>query len=284
MALKDLLVHLDGSIQSEARLRIAAELARRHGAQLTGLHVVPPLSLPALPIEAVGADVATFESVLGQWGERRVADTRRAEDFFWDQIRRNGIEGEFRTADGAVAEITALHARYADLCVVGQREPDHRPLPTAENLVEELLFASGRPVLVVPYPGRFETIGKTVLVGWNGTREAARAANDAIPILRQARSVTVPAVNPRRGIAGDGEVPAGDIARHLARHGVEVTAAHTVADEISVADALLNYAFDMAADLLVTGGYGHSRVRELVLGGVTRSLLRTMTLPVLFSH
>lgn len=285
MALKDLLIHLDGSSEGEARLRVAAELASRHSAHLTGLHVMPPLPPPMLPLEVVSvADAASLQVVAEQWREWQATNARRAEDTFRDQIRRNGIEGEFRIADGAVEEITALHARYADLCVVGQRDPDHPPVPSAETLVEEVLFACGRPVLVVPYAGRFESVGRTVLVGWNSTRESARAANDAIPLLRQARSVTVLALNPQHGMAGDGDVPAGDIARHLARHGVAVTAAHSIADEIAVADALLNYASDMSADLLVIGGYGHSRFRELVLGGVTRSLLRTMTLPVLISH
>ncbi|HZB90176.1 MAG TPA: universal stress protein, partial [Stellaceae bacterium] len=128
------------------------------------------------------------------------------------------------------------------------------------------------------------TLGQTVLIGWKSGREAARAVNDALPLLQQARSVTVLAINPEDGIGGDGDVPAADIALHLARHGVKAAAAHTVAKEIDEGDALLNYADDISADLIVAGAYGHSRLSELVFGGVSRTLLTTMTVPVLLSH
>jgi nucleotide-binding universal stress UspA family protein len=136
----------------------------------------------------------------------------------------------------------------------------------------------------VPYAGDGATLGETVLVAWNASREAARAVNDALPLLQQARAVTVLAVNPLGGIAGDGDVPAADIALHLARHGVKAEAAHTVAPDIPEGDAILDYAADIGADLVVAGGYGHSRMREFVFGGVTRSLLTEMTVPVFLSH
>jgi len=123
-----------------------------------------------------------------------------------------------------------------------------------------------------------------VLVGWNATAEAARALNDALPILAQSHKVTVLSINPRHGIGGEGDVPAADIALHLARHGIHAEAAHTVATDIAEGDALLSYAADISADLLVIGMYGHSRVREMVFGGVTRSLLTEMTIPVFMSH
>src|SRR5206468_1617267 len=141
-----------------------------------------------------------------------------------------------------------------------------------------------RPVLVLPYAGRFETVGRRVLVGWNARREAARAVHDALPLLRQAESVTVLAIDPVRGAHGHGEEPAADLALHLARHGLQVTARQTDSAGLDPADVLLNTAADEGADLIVVGGYGHSRVREVVLGGVTRRLLRTATVPVLISH
>ena len=123
-----------------------------------------------------------------------------------------------------------------------------------------------------------------MLVGWNATAEAARALNDALPILQLARKVTVLSINPRRGIRGDGDVPAVDIALHLARHAIHAEAAHTVAKDIPEGDALLSYAADIGADLLVCGMSGHSRMREMVFGGVTRSLLTEMTIPVFMAH
>ena len=152
------------------------------------------------------------------------------------------------------------------------------------DIIVTALMSSGRPVLAVPFAGTFPTIGERVLVAWNASREATRAVNDALPILENAKSVTVLAINPRHGIRGHGDVPSADIALHLARHGVKAEAAHTVAGEIPDAEALLSYAADLSADLIVAGGYGHSRARELVFGGVTRTLLREMTVPIFFSH
>jgi nucleotide-binding universal stress UspA family protein len=123
-----------------------------------------------------------------------------------------------------------------------------------------------------------------VLVAWNASREATRAVNDALPLLEKAGRVTILAVNPRGGIGGHGDVPAADIALHLARHGVRAEAAHTVATDIPDGEALLSYAADIGADMMVSGGYGHSRARELVFGGVTRTLLHEMTIPVFLSH
>jgi nucleotide-binding universal stress UspA family protein len=146
------------------------------------------------------------------------------------------------------------------------------------------LITSGRPILVVPYIGRLETFGTNILVGWNNSRESARAINDAIPLLAKAASVTILEANliGRRPAIDD--VTSVDITRHLTRHGISAKRARTVAAGISASDALLSYAADVSADLLVVGGYGHSRLRELILGGVTRELLQHMTLPVLMSH
>ena len=156
-----------------------------------------------------------------------------------------------------------LHARYADLAVLGQADPDNPPL--GAGVVEAVLLGSGRPALVVPFIGA-ESVGQRVLVAWNATREAARALNDAMPLLAQAEKVTVLSVNPERGIGGEGDLPAADIALHLARHGVKAEAAHTTAEDVSVGDILLSRAADLGADLIVMGGYGHSRAREFVLG------------------
>jgi nucleotide-binding universal stress UspA family protein len=136
----------------------------------------------------------------------------------------------------------------------------------------------------VPHSGRFASVATRVLVGWNASREAARAVNDALPMLAGATTTCILAANPERGIGGHGEEPGADIALHLARHGLSVTVEHRVAPDVPDADLLLNHASDMSADLLVVGAYGHSRLREFVLGGVTRTLLRQMTVPVLMSH
>jgi nucleotide-binding universal stress UspA family protein len=182
--------------------------------------------------------------------------------------------------EGTTPEILALHGRYADLLVLGQDDPES----DNAGLLETVLFDSGRPVLAIPFAGNFNSIGKRVLVGWNASREASRALHDALPLIAKADTTTVFLANPKRGLGAHGEEPGADIARHLARHGLMVEVAKAVADDVSDSALLLNHASDMGADLLVMGAYGHSRLREFILGGVTRSLLREMTIPVLLSH
>jgi nucleotide-binding universal stress UspA family protein len=284
MAIKDIVVHLDGSPQSAGRLALAADLALRHTAHLTALYVIEPPSMPLFYGDPGGfVDGAWIQEMITRLAETARQEAAKVEQRFTDQMRRDGFTGEWRLAEGFVADEVALHARYADLAIVGQLRPEDSLISTG-NVPATAMLSSGRPVLIVPYAGTFTSVGKKVLVGWKASREAARAVNDAIPLLRQARSVKVFAINPERGIDGDGDLPAADLALHLARHGIKAEAAHTVARDVSEGDVLLNEAADMDADLIVVGGYGHSRAREFFFGGVTRGLLSSMTVPVLMSH
>ncbi len=284
MAIKDILVHLDPTARSNARLDFAARLAAAHGAHLTGLAVLdlpPPDVFYGFP--STYMDVQSAEEVVSRLRAGRMQELEVAKARFETLLAQDGIAGEWRVAEGDPAETTTLHARYADLVIVGQPAPDDDSWLAAAPSVAGLMGA-GRPILVMPYAGAVTTLAETVLVGWNATAEAARAVNEALPLLQRARKVTVLAINPRRGIAGDGDLPAADIARHLARHGVQAEAAHTIATDLGEGDALLSYAADIGADLLVCGMYGHTRLREFAFGGVTRTLLSTMTLPVFLSH
>jgi nucleotide-binding universal stress UspA family protein len=285
MIIKDILVHLDTTPRSDLRLGAAAELASRHEAHLTALHVAE-LPSPAMfygdPSGFV--DARLVDEMMGKMRETANKDARPVEARFRERLRRDGIEGEWRMVEGWAVEIVALHARYADLTIVGQPDPKDTSFTTARQVPIATLLSSGRPILVLPYAGEFATIGQTVLIGWKSSREAARAVNDALPLLRNAQKVTVLTINPERGIGGDGGVPAADIVLHLARHGVKAEAAHTVATDVPDGDVLLNYADDIGADLIVIGGYGHSRIREFAFGGVTHTLLTTMTVPVFLSH
>lgn len=282
MPFKDILVHLDATPQSGSRLDVAVSLAQRHGAHLSALHVVD-LAIPLFASGDPGGGAAMAQ-IMTQVRNEALASAATIEGGFRDRMRREGMAGEWRQAEGPLAETIALHARYSDLAIIGQDDPDAAQ-PGATGLAGDVLFAAGRPVLVVPYAGHFAEIGRRVLVGWNASREAARAVNDALPLLTGAETVHVLAANPHRGPDGHGDVPGADIALHLARHGVKVTAEHRVAPDIpNAADLLLNEAADMSADLLVVGAYGHSRLREFILGGVTRTLMQQMTVPVLMSH
>jgi nucleotide-binding universal stress UspA family protein len=284
MAVKDILVHLDASPRCATWLSLAAGLAAKHGAHLTGLAVVdlpPPDVFYGFP--SAFMDVQRAEDVIERLRDARLQEVASVETKFRDRLRVDGLTGEWRVVEGDTAEVLALHGRYADMTIVGQRDPAEVDLARGDLSISTLL-GTGRPLLVVPFAGTFDAIGENVLIGWNATAEAARAINEALPLMQSAKKVTVLSINPRRGINGDGDVPAADMALHLARHGIRAEAAHTVANDIPEGDALLSYAADIGADLLVCGMYGHSRLRELAFGGVTRSLLTEMTIPVFMVH
>lgn len=279
MKLCDILVHLDGSPRAKIRLDLAVAMARRHEAHLTALHVID-VAMPALALGDGGGGGAVIAELMEQMRQSALATGAQLQATFQEAIRREGVMGEWREVEGSAAEVVALHGRYADLIVLGQEDP------AGDNvgIMEAALFEAGRPVLAIPFAGQFRDIGRRVLVGWNASREASRAVHDALPLLAAAESATVFLANPKRGLGGHGEEPGADIARHLARHGLKVQVTKAVADDVEDSALLLNQASDIGADLLVIGAYGHSRLREFILGGVTRTLLRQMTIPVLLSH
>jgi nucleotide-binding universal stress UspA family protein len=285
MALKDILVQVDEARGHQDRLALAAELARGNAGHLAGLFAIEPISFTALAAPG-GADFAAaeaYQQIEQQHREARLKVAQRLKAVFQSTLERVGAAGEWRIVEENAAAAMSLHAHYVDLAVVGQNDPENPPM--GPGVAEAVLLGSGRPVLVVPFIGA-NAIGKRVLVAWNAQREAARAVNDALPLMADAEQVTVLSINPERGIGGEGDLPAADIALHLARHGVKAEAAYTEADpeDVSVGDVILSRAADLGCDLIVMGGYGHSRAREFVLGGATRTLLRHMTVPVLLSH
>ena len=279
MAYKDLLVCLDTSPAGRRRIETAAALAERFGAHLIGLY---PRPQPRIASSFGYYDPTLFDPLYRDMLERiqQAAGELRRE--FEATAQRHGISAEWRSPEEGIDENPAIHIRYTDLAILGQRDPD-RP---AEEFVrfspEAAALASGRPVLVIPYAGNFASLGRQVLIGWNASREATRAVNDAMPLLETAEKVTVLVVDAAGG--SHGEEAGADISLHLARHGVTAEVERTRAGDIAVSDALLSRAADLGADLLVMGLYGHSRAREFLLGGASRGILATMTIPVLMSH
>lgn len=286
MKLLDLLVVLDGSERSNVPLGLALGLARRHDAHLTGLCPLELLYPTNLALGLTGyPEALALQEAANRFEAQAQAKAQSIEAEFREQLRRNNVPGDWQVATGLAVDEVARRARTADLLVLGQTDPDHPLPPIARHLVEDALMNAGRPLLIVPFAGNFDTIGTNVLIGWNESREAARAAHDALLLIEPTATVTVLTVERARSSADSPQAPGADMAEHLARHGLKVSAARTVTDRsISYADAILAYASDSGADLLVTGGYGHSRARELILGGVSRELLDHMTLPVLMSH
>lgn len=275
MPLKDILVFVDGSQEAAATVAAACTLARAHDAHLSGLAVDHPPQIPGFAtIEIPASAIEIIES------QRKEAVTK-ARDTFEKAVAAAGITDRsgWTVAHGMPLESLSLRSRYADLVVVPQGNPESQRA-TSEDMVDDLVLVSGRPVMVIPYIGAPNDLGKRVMVAWNASREASRAVADAMPILEAAESVEVFAVEPN----GLGDAPGADIAAHLARHGIKATASKTTGLDIEVGDVLLNQAADSGADLIIMGAYGHSRMRELVLGGATRHILEHMTVPVLLSH
>ena len=273
MPLKHLLVHMDSGPRAAERLALAVALARRHGARLTGLFA----ESGSLGASAVGQ--RDPENVARAMAEARAAFQARAGDAGletdWWQIE----QGDYASVVGWAV----VCCRYVDLAVFGQHDPEHdSTLPT--DMVEQVLLNSGRPVLVVPFVGRYGEVGRRVLVAWTGSREAARAVNDALPLMVGAEEVTVLALQQPSHGASAIPVPPVDIVVHLAAHGVHARYERVVIDELGAVDNVLNRAAESSADLTVMGGYGHYGFPFLQRSSTTRDILRTMTTPVLLSR
>ncbi len=276
MSLKDILIHVDHSKSCPERIRAALKLARLHDAHLTALYVMTKPILPGYIEAQLSQDVldSQIEAVKRAAGEM--------EEVFKEAVAGSGIQTEWRCEEGDLVDTLIMHARYFDLTILGQRDPEFQEAPGSEEIPDQILLRSGRPVLVIPHSGTFETLGEHVMVAWDGSRLATRAVNDALPLMKGASKVDVLAVDPKEG--SHGHLPGADISLHLARHDIKAEAEHLVSEKLSAGDALLSYAADSSIDLIVMGGYGHRRWREIVLGGVTRHMLNHMTVPVFMTH
>lgn len=278
MGYKTILVHCDASKSVSYRLEVAVELAQRFDAHLVGFHARRPSEAPVFFDGGVGFPMNNF---IRSYEEGVKTEETAASAAFVKAIKGRHLSAEWRTITGYVDDELPVHARYADLIVVGQADP--MPTVTPSDLPEVTALATGRPILVVPYIGA-KAPGKVALVCWNASREAALAVVDALPFLKAAEKVIVLAVNPQVSAAGHGAEPGADVAAWLSRHGVKITVQRDVAPDADVGSVILSRAADHGADLIVMGIYGHSRMREMVLGGASRSLLGSMTVPVLMAH
>lgn len=278
MSYKTILVHCDASPKASHRLGVAVELAQRHGAHLVGAFVQEPFNSPAFIEGGIAMD-----TLFAAYDKAASADREAAAAAFDKAVKGTHLSTEWRKTDGYIEEDLAVQARYADLVVLGQADPESQ-IPTPADVPESVVLSSGRPVLVVPHIGAPAQIGKTVMLCWNASRESARAAADALPLLKAAQKVIVLVIDPHPSSDGHGAEPGADVATWLARHGVKVTVQRDVAADTQVGDVILSRAADFDADLLVMGLYGHSRVREMILGGASRTMLASMTVPVFIAH
>jgi nucleotide-binding universal stress UspA family protein len=274
---KDIIVNLsvtkEGSVVGKYAVSVAAALE----AHLTGVAFVYD---PVVPISGAGYIPAEVIEIQREDNETAADAAIKSFTAATDQA---GISAEPLITNASLAgagDHFARMARRFDLAIVGQAEPE---ISSMEQIIgETTLFESGRPMIMVPYIQKAPFKTDNVMICWDGSRTAARAVADAIPIIRRSGRVEIVIVTNERG--KEDEIEGADIGQHLARHGLKVDVHRISGGKIDVADALLSHAADSGADLMVMGGYGHSRLREFVLGGVTRSIFESMTLPVLLSH
>ncbi|MFT5538768.1 MAG: nucleotide-binding universal stress UspA family protein [Alphaproteobacteria bacterium] len=278
MALKDILVHMDSSPATPSRLDYAIRLAQKHEAHLAALYVVAIAPIHQYTEADLGPELIEAHDKFMR------ESAAQAKDIFDEKTRSAGLSAEWRQAEGAVPEMVTLHARYADMVVLGQRMKDRLDAGAAPELPDHVVLDVGRPALVVPHAKVPDTAADRVLLAWNATRTAARAANDALPILEVAKDVLIMVINPEPGIMGHGDVPGADIATHLSRHGVRSDVVQVNTDRNSIGDELLKQIAAFNADFMVMGSYGSFRLRELVFGGVTRRILAAMTVPIFLSR
>jgi nucleotide-binding universal stress UspA family protein len=280
MAYKTILVCLNEIARNPVLLGLVSDIAVKQDAHVVGLYVVPAVRI----YPAVGPGV--FAEVVEEYRDAYKARAVEVRQQFEDHMGRQNVRFEWRFVDARSAEIAATvieHGHQVDLVVLSQVDPDGES-GIEGGFAERVVMDSGRPVLVVPFYGAFKEVGRRALVAWNASREAARAAFDAVPILNTCQSVHVSWLDPQESLDVPGSVPGSELAAALSRHGVKVTTEGLPTDDIGVGEALLSHASDLGADLLVMGAYGHSRTREYVFGGATRTIFGSMTVPVLMSH
>jgi nucleotide-binding universal stress UspA family protein len=278
MSYKTIVVHLDTSQRARPRLEIALRLAKHFGAHLTGVFAVFTPDPRSLYVMAGTASYyATHELMRA---ERRAA----LERLFHAELTRAEVAGEWIAVDDPANLALPHRGRCADLIIASQDDPHDPESYVGNYFPENLVMSAGRPVLLVPHATSVTSPGGHVMVCWDGSREATRAVHDALPFMRTARQTTVVTVNGARGEAAP-RIPGADIATVIARHGIRVEVKDVAAaPDALVGDMLLSVSVGLGADLLVMGAYGHARWQELVMGGATRSILRSMTVPVLMSH
>jgi nucleotide-binding universal stress UspA family protein len=277
MTYKTILLHVNDERRVAGLVAAAALLATRYEAHLIGLYVMPPV--PIYGVTQMGAGI--IKAGLATFRE----EAKRVRAAFEQAAKDLPFITEWRLVDArdpGVAETIMDHGRVCDLIIASQRDRDW-DFSMLLDEPERLAIESGRPVLVVPHKGQFNNFGRRITVAWNGTREAARATYDSLPLLKDANNVRILWINPQDD-PDAGDLPTAEIAASLARHGVKCEGRMLLADDAKVGDVLRADMEEDGSDLLVMGAYGRSRLREFIFGGATREVLRHMTVPVLMSH
>ncbi len=280
MTYRSLLVLLDNEPLCAARTEVAVRLAKQLDCHLVG---VAPTGVVGLSVVTDGATSLAEYAALS-WNALRHQAEKAAQDFRDACLALEVTSFEAVVDEADKAPSLVRHAHCSDLTVLSQADPGTPGHYLAQALVEQVVLYSARPTLILPYAGRFDSLGSHAMVAWDDSREAARALSDALPLLRLAKQVQVISWNEAGSDDDNGLRPRLDaLSRWLMWQGVSADV-HVETTGIDIADAMLSRAADMSIDLIVMGAYGHARWTERILGGATRGLLATMTVPVLMSH
>jgi nucleotide-binding universal stress UspA family protein len=270
VAMKDVMTFIEAGVGSSSHLDAAAAIAKSQDALLTGVCSVGMRPIPGYVAVELGADL------LAQLVDGRREQARKLGEEFRAAAARAGVGSAWLSEERDPMQTVLRHGRMADVVILRQAAPEE---DGGSSEAGEIVIALGRPVIQIPHAGFPGPIGRRILLAWNGSREATRAMHDAIPLLKTAEAVLAVAINPNAA-----EAAMEDLLAHLRRHGVEAGLRPLASTGGEITEALLDAAAEFAADFLVMGAYGHSRAREMLLGGATRGVLRQATLPVLFSH
>jgi len=278
--MKNILVHLDNSKACEQRVEAAIALAKRQGGRVTGA----ALALRSIIANYIGIQIP--KNILEDQQKLIDAAAQTAVDAFSQAATAAGVEHSSEivyTSAARAADRLAYMARSMDITFLGQPNPDEDNRSYIAQLLEGVLFDSGRPIYLVPYIGRIEMVHRNAVLAWDGGKKSARAINDALPLLQGRGKVTLLMVNGKLSSIRKDQQPGEDMLRHLQSHGIDAKLENISAEGIKTDAAILNYLSDAGADLLVMGAYGHSRLREKAFGGVTHNMLQCMTTAVLMS-
>lgn len=287
MALKDLLVHVDQTQGASTRLRLAADLASRHGSHLTALFVREWTRFQNERRKAAELGLVSAEGMrqLDERTRSSISAVEKQLQATLDDVVKGSVQADLLFLDGEAGVLIPQYARYADLCIVGSDDPAGLAASINYSFSEQLLFVTGRPVLFVPANESFRALGRHIVVAWNSSRPAARSLNDALPLIERADRTTILMINPTGFIGGHEGPPGEQMLEHLKRHGavVDVVRIEDVPHS-AIAERLQSEAKSLGADLIVAGAFGHPRLWEKMLGGVTNDLIRNMSLPIFMSH
>ena len=279
MTYRSIFVHVDDGAACAQRLAVAARLARTYPAELLGAYLAPSVELTPFTSAVLPSEVV----------ERRLRETGEAQRTAEARFRAAAAEAGvlsigWHAPAGDPLEAAVLHARYADLAVIGQPSRNEPTKAFSSEIAKAVINSCGRPVLFVPYVGEYRTVGERVMIAWKDSRESARAVADALPLLKDAKKVFAVAIATDDNENLHDLLADAQVAAFLRRHMIDATVRRIAAPDINAGELLLSQAADCSADMIVMGAYTRPRVSEFVWGGVTRVMLASMTVPVLMSH